>query len=393
MDQDEMRGSEPELVVRLQEEIAASGPITLARFMERALYEPELGYYQRARRSPGRGGDFLTSPEVHPFFGFTIARQIAECWEQLGRPETFVIREYGAGIGGLAYDILAALATAHADCFAATRYELVEVNPHRLADALSAMAEVGLVDRVVARSPEEAAREPIVGVVLANEVADAIPAHQLVVTDGRLRERFVTWDDAAGWFAWMIDDVSDPVMQSGVVAHLEEAGVVATLPEGALLEVSPAAATWMTSLAEGVDRGVALIVDYGYPTADLYAGHRLGGLLRGYHEHTVTDDPFVRIGRQDLTTHVDLGWLLRAAARAGMTALGVTTQADFLAALGLGDLLVGLQGDGETSFDGYLQAQAAVLRLIDPGGLGRFRVLGLAKGWPEDVGLRGFGGE
>ena len=132
-------GSNPALVAAIREEIAAAGGrITFARFMELALYHPHHGYYLSAERRPGRGGDFLTAPEATPYFGITLARQIAEFWERLGKPARFEIREYGAGIGGLAYDVIAGLSTEAPDAAKALRYRLVEINEHRLAQALAA---------------------------------------------------------------------------------------------------------------------------------------------------------------------------------------------------------------------------------------------------------------
>jgi SAM-dependent MidA family methyltransferase len=383
--------SNPEIVSLLQAEIARDGPISMTRFMERALYEPGIGYYQTADRRPGRGGDFLTSPELHAFFGFTIARQIAECWERLGRPDPFTVREYGPGVGGLAYDILAALSVYDPDVRAVVEYRLVDVNLHRMQDALHAMAEVGLGDIVSVESPHEAASNPIIGFVLANEVADAFPVHQLVVERGTLRERLVTWNSEIGWFAPVVGVLSAPVSRLDIPSYLAAQGVdLASLPDGSLLEISPAAARWMREVAAGLTRGYALIVDYGYPAHELYRDHRLGGLLRGYLAHTVTDDPFVAIGEQDLTAHVDFSALVQAAEQSGMVVAGLTTQGDFLAHLGMGDFLIDLQQQPDVGIDVYYETQGAVMRLIDPGGLGRFRVLGLAMNAPIEPVLRGF---
>ena len=141
---DALSTSDPELVTIIREEIGRAGAITFARFMELALYHPEHGYYLTEARRPGRGGDFLTAPEASAYFGLTLARQIAECWERLGRPSPFTIREYGAGVGGLAYDILAGLSEEAPEMRDAVRYRLVEPNRYRLTQALAAMAEVGL---------------------------------------------------------------------------------------------------------------------------------------------------------------------------------------------------------------------------------------------------------
>ena len=173
----------PALIAIIREEIARNGEITFARFMELALYHPEHGYYLTVERRPGRGGDFLTAPEASAYFGLTVARQIGECWERLGRPEPFTIREYGAGVGGLAYDIIAGLLDDHPELRGALRYRLVEPNQYRMAQALAAMDEVGLSDIVSGEA--ESSAEPIVGVVVANEVADALPVHRLIVREGR----------------------------------------------------------------------------------------------------------------------------------------------------------------------------------------------------------------
>jgi len=372
------------LVERLRERIAAAGPITFAEFMGTALYDADHGYYRRRERRPGRGGDFLTAPEATPLFGITLARQIAECWERLGSPERFTIREYGAGIGGLAYDILAGLSDASPEAFAAAEYRLVDVNDAQLADALDVMADVGLGAKVSAELAEGRPLEPITGVNLANEVADAIPAHRFTRTETGVREILGGWRD--GWFV----DVEGPVSDEAGESLAAVLGDVAFLP-GDRFEVSPQAGAWFAGAAASLERGYALIIDYGYPVTELYAPSRRSGLIRAYFEHTVTDQPYLRVGNQDLTTHVDFTALERAGAAAGLTPAGFTTQGDLLAALGLGEFLVTMQSDPEMTLDQYLATQAAVLRLIDPGGLGRFRVLAMAKNAPVEPPLRGFG--
>jgi SAM-dependent MidA family methyltransferase len=371
----------PDLIAALRREIAATGPITFARFMDAALYDPAHGYYRTPARRPGRGGDFITAPELHPFFGITIAHQIAELWDRLGRPDPFVVREYGPGVGGLAYDIIAGLHTYHPEVVPVLHYRLRDVNRHRMAEAMSAMLEVGLGDIVAVEDPSrEGEIAPITGVVLANEVADALPAHELEWDGATLRERRVMWDDTSDWFAWETGPLSATVAATDPLRWLRSQGVdVASWPAGSRLAWSPAVDAWVAEIGRGLARGYALIIDYGYPAAELYRDHRLEGTIRAYSEHTVTDDPFRVIGEQDLTVHVDFSRVVAAAATAGMAATPVVTQADFLAQLGMGQLLVDLQRDPETDVPEYLRAQAAVMRLIDPGGLGRFRVVGLAK--------------
>ncbi len=381
---------DPELIAVIRKELdAAGGRLSFARFMELALYHPTLGYYLAPERRPGRGGDFLTAPETHPFFGMALARQLAECWDRLGRPDRWVVREDGAGIGGLAYDVIAGLTTEAPAAASALRYRMVEPNPHRRAQALAAMADVGLAGVVTAEPPPSPGvdPEPIVGVALANEVADAFPVHRLVVRGDRLRERYVVWrGDRDGGFEEEEGGLSDPV--AGVAANLAAAGVALT--EGDAIDVSPAAAAWFAAVGRGLGRGYAVVLDYGYATTELYQAHRLAGTVRAYYRHTVTDNPFRRVGHQDLTAHVDFTALRRAGEAVGLTFAGFTTQGAFLAGLGLGDFLVRLQVDAAMTAADYLAAQAAVLRLIDPGGMGRFGVLIMARDAPVAPPLRGF---
>ena len=381
----EQRNS-PELEAALVAEITASGPMTFARFMDRALYHPRFGYYLSPERRPGRGGDFLTAPETHPFFGLTVARQLVEMWERLGSPPSFGVREYGSGIGGLAYDVIVGMLDLRPALRTVLRYRFNEVNQHRVAQALSAMDQVGFGDLVDVDDGE-----PIEGVVLANEVADAMPVHRLVWTGTDLQETRVGWDGEQ--FVEVVGGLSADVASLNLPAYFARVGVeLAAMPAGARLEVSPAMDGWVRDLAAGLARGYALIIDYGYPAAELYRDHRLAGTVRAYSGHTVTDDPYGLVGRQDLTAHVDFTRVTEVATENGLIVAGLATQADFLSGNGLGELLVTLQRQPDVAVDEYYRAQAATFRLIDPGGMGRFRVLGLARNAPVSPPLAGFAG-
>jgi SAM-dependent MidA family methyltransferase len=392
----------PPLVAAIRAEIEANGDrITFSRFMELALYHPRWGYYRSAERRPGRPGDFLTAPEAHPFFGITLARQIAECWERLGQPESFIVREYGPGIGGLAWDVIAGLTREAPACRAALEYRLVEQNPYRLEQALAALAAEGLGDVVRGEAPADhlvGARHgvprtrpavslpPITGVILANEVADAFAVHRLIWRDGQLRERWVVW--TGDGFTEEEGELSPEAATADPERMLRDEGIA--LAEGDRIEISPGAAAWFAAAARGLRSGYAIVIDYGYPTAELYKAHRLEGTVRAYHAHSVSDDPFQHVGEQDLTAHVDFSALRRAAEGEGLLFAGQTNQSAFLASLGMGDLLVDLGHDAETTLPDYLAARAAILRLIDPGGMGRFGVLIMARDVPVSPPLRGF---
>lgn len=366
---------------------AAGGRIPFARFMELALYHPEWGYYLSPLRRPGRPGDFLTAPETHSFFGITLARQIAECWERLERPAPFVVREYGSGIGALAWDVIAGLSEEAPECRAALQYRLVETNPHRLTQSLAGFAEGGLDD--VVRGEEIAPGadpQPITGAVIANEVADAFAVHRLIWRNDRLREGWVVWSEDG--FAEEEHDLSPKAAAVDPAGMLRESGI--SLDEGDRIEISPAAAAWFASAACGLQRGYAIVIDYGYPAAELYRAHRLAGTVRAHREHTVSDDPFAHVGEQDLTAHVDFSALRRTGEEVGLTFAGQTNQGVFLASLEMGDLLVALGKDPQTALPEYLATQAAILRLIDPGGMGRFGVLIMARDAPVCPPLKGF---
>src|SRR5215213_2414300 len=378
----------PDLVSAIRYEIdTAGGRISFARFMELALYHPAWGYYLSPVRRPGRSGDYLTAPETHPFFGITLARQIAECWERLDRPDHFVVREYGSGIGALAWDVIAGLSTEAPECRAALQYRLVEINPHRLAQSLAGFAESELGDAVRSEEiPPDSDPQPITGIVIANEVADALPVHRLIWRDGRLREGWVVWSGGEFWEEE--GDLSPEAATTEPEEMLREIGVA--LNEGDRIEISPAAAAWFASAARGLHRGYAIVIDYGYPAAELYRAHRLAGTVRAHRGHTVSDNSFAHVGEQDLTAHVDFSALRRAGEGVGLKFAGQTNQGAFLASLEMGNLLVALGNDPQTALPEYLAAQAATLRLIDPGGMGRFGVLIMARDAPVSPPLKGF---
>ncbi|HQY31246.1 MAG TPA: SAM-dependent methyltransferase, partial [Thermomicrobiales bacterium] len=166
-----------------------------------------------------------------------------------------------------------------------------------------------------------------------------------------------------------------------------EAGLT-TVPDG-IYDLAPGAATWFGEAIARLERGYAIVIDYGYPAPELYSGHRLGGTLRAYRDHAVSDDPFADPGNTDLTAHVDFSALRRSGEEQGAVLAGLTTQGAFLSSLNLGQRLLEMQTSGDTTMQEYLAAQAVVLRLIDPGGLGRFRILLMARNAPIEPPLLG----
>lgn len=370
-------GHEPALLDAIGAEIRASGPMTFARFMELTLYHPERGYYASGRRGPGREADFMTAPESHPIFGWAIAGQLEEVWERLGRPDPFIVREFGAGTGALAAGIVEGLDRSGSALRAVIRYRIAERGASREAQVRERLEALGAGSIL-----EPDGGGPIDGVILANEVLDALPVHRVEgIEGGGLRELYVGLDEE-GLLATVPDAPSTP----GLAARLAAEGV--ELAPGQRAEVCLEVDAWIGTAAAGLGRGLMLLIDYGHPAAALYDPAR-GSLLRAYLGHRVHDDPYRNVGRQDLTAHVDLTAVERAANAAGLDHLGTTTQAQFLAGLGVGELLVGLQRERGLGIGDYLAARSALHRLLDPRATGRFAVLAFGRGVDPEPALRG----
>ena len=341
--------------------------------MELVLYEPGLGYYRRRDDRATRAGDYLTAPEMDPIFGAALAIQLDEMWRRVGEPRPFVLREHGAGAGALPVAVLEQLRRMGSALADALRYEPVEVGGERLAAIEERLAGSGLE----ASAPSA---PPWVGCLLANELVDALPVHRLeAASDASVVEVGVTWWD--GWFA----DVAWPA-DAWLVEHATEAG--GSLAPGERTEVRPGVDRWLAEATDGLDRGYVVLIDYGDDPSTLRA-RMPEGTVRTYRRHEAGDDPYRAVGETDLTAHVDFAELERAAREADLSVLGRTTQAEFVAGLEIGELLVELRERPDTSVERYLTARSAVARLLDPAALGRFRVVILSRGVDPDASLRG----
>jgi SAM-dependent MidA family methyltransferase len=334
-------GSEPRLVEVIRDEIesAPDRRITFARFMERALTEPGLGYYATSDSRPTRAGDFLTAPELHPFFGRCLGRVVSAAWEA-SASSPFRVLEYGAGRGTLRADAT---------------------------DGLGFHVAWQLAD-LPGRTDDDGSP---VDLVIANEYLDALPVHR-VVADGGLREAWVGWED--GWFTEVLAEPSSPALAD----YLDADGI--ELRDGQRAEICLAAPRWLATVAARLlPGGVVLVIDYGQDAAELYGPRRLAGSLLTYRGHEVGDDPFDAVGHTDLTAHVDVTALEGAAAAAGLVLIGSALQGPFLAQLGLGDMLAELGRRPGTEPAVYMEARASVARLLDPRQLGGFRILAWAR--------------
>jgi SAM-dependent MidA family methyltransferase len=364
------------LVELLRGRIDAHGPITFHDFMETVLYHPQLGYY--ATREPmGHERDYLTSPEVHPIFGALVGKQIEQIWEVLGRPERFDLVEQGAGTGLLARDILRWAARRAPELARVLRYRIVEISAslrRRQEETLSTAG--GRVEWL------EALPDEIDGCLLSNELLDSFPVHRVVREDGALREIYVS--HGGGRF----EEVHGPLSNERIATYFDDLGL---LPgEGCTAEVNLHAIDWMAAAAKALRRGFVLTFDYGYPAVELYAPWRRDGTLLCFYRHNPSSDPYARIGKQDITAHVDFASLMRAGERCGLEVAGFTTQARFLAALGIGAGVEAIAKESPDALEEYYARRRAVQELTDPVGLGRIRVLAQRKGVPAAE-LIGFG--
>jgi SAM-dependent MidA family methyltransferase len=349
----------------LQHQIAAEiaghgGAIPFSRFMELALYAPRLGYYSGGAAKLGQDGDFTTAPEISPLYGATLARAAAAIMAQSG-PN---IIEFGAGTGKLARDVLATLDRLGVKVDSYTIVELSGELRARQQEALQDFRQVRWLDALPAAFR---------GVALANEVLDAMPVELVVKDGGQWRRQMVTIKDGA--FAFVAAE-ADAALLEQVVGQIPDADA---LQDGYLTEIHPVACGFMRSLAAMFEggQGAAILVDYGFPAHEYYFDERTAGTLMCHYRHHSHPDPFFLPGLQDITAHVDFTAMALAAHGAGLDVLGYMSQASFLLAAGIGDLL--LQTDPEDALR-YLPQSKAVQKLVSPAEMGElFKVLVVGK--------------
>ncbi|MEE9284475.1 MAG: SAM-dependent methyltransferase [Dehalococcoidia bacterium] len=346
----------------IRRRIRDHGRITFAEFMDLALYGPG-GYY--AWRGPGgRQGDYYTSPLAHPLFGALLALQLEQLWRLLDAPARFLVAEPGAGDGRLAHDILAYARRLDGAFARALTYVAVDRFPRGAGDATPGLTWLR-GDRLPVRD--------LTGCVLSNELVDSLPVHRVVKVEGRLKELYVTIKDGA-----LVQEAGE--LSTAEIANLLESQEV-RLADGWQAEVGLAAARWMADVAGSLRRGYVLTIDYGDPAERLYTEARRAGTLMGYFEHTPQPDPLIRIGRQDMTAHVNFTTLVEAGRRHGLDPVVLMDQRAFLRNLGA-EHFIGRVGS-EALPQRERQANLMAMRdLIKPEGLGAYRVLVQAKDAP-----------
>jgi SAM-dependent MidA family methyltransferase len=363
-------GSEPHLVEAIRRQILRDGPLTFAEFMQLALYHSRWGYYSREEDPIGRSEDrdYYTAPSRHPAFGTLLGRQVAECLEKTGGAQREWV-EFGPGGGHLAASLSIELRQRGLGPSAGIRCTLIESNPHRRAIQEERLRSHGVLHGVRWLTPQEWAElhQPLRGCVIANEILDALPVHRLVFREGQFWEIRVGWEDGPV-------EVLEAVTRSELLNR-----VLSECPaprEGQELEVGMEALRWIRRLAGRLERGYAILMDYGYLAAEFYSPRHHRGTLLAYHRHAASEQYLDRIGHQDLTAHVNFSSLLEVAASCGMRARGPVTQGHFLLALGALDWF---RGSEENSSSLSQQNRKAVQDLFLPSGMGEsHRVVVLA---------------
>lgn len=355
--------------------IERGGPIPFDAFMDLALYGEQGGYYERGPAAIGPAGDFYTASEVSAAFGEVLAEQIAECLSLLGAG-TFDLVELGAGKGTMAADILARLQDRHASLYRRLTYWILD-RSRGMREAqervLRPHMESGKVRWAI--GPEDTREGGIVGCIVANEFYDALPVRVVTRAAGALVERRVGLAGAPPRPAW----ADAPAENRELIAYAETYGLAPR--DGVVAEAGLAAQAYAARAARALRRGFQIVIDYGDRAASLYdPAVRPAGTLLAYSGHQIFDDPFVRIGEQDLTAHVNFSALEDAGREEGLVSLGFTTQDRFLIALGLADRITALASSPDPA---DIRRRLAMMALIHPEVMGRaFRVLVQAKGVP-----------
>ena len=362
-----------ELQQIVRDEIRERGPISCERFIELALYYPRQGYYSQERLRIGRRGDFITNVSVGKLFGEILADQIGELWESLGRPSEFAIVEAGAETGDLASDLLDRLSNS----WPAVHLRYVIVEPNQLKQEQQRQRLTG---NSICWANSLDALEPITGIILGNELLDAIPARVVEFSEDRWREVCVAVE--GGTFEFSLE----PIKESRLAARIDK--IPLPLPQPYRTEVNLAATDCICDAAKTLRRGFLLLIDYGYARTDYYSPLRTEGTLALYRNQQRQENIFERIGETDITAHVDFTAIAEAGLEAGCQLLGYTDQHHFMVGAGESRMRSFEDCDDRKLRDQFLRAYKT---LMHPEMMGlAFKYLLMGKDLPRTVKLSGF---
>lgn len=357
---------------KIIEKIKKQGPITFETFMDMALYSPELGYYASTENVIGRKGDFYTSPHLHRIFGAMIGRQLEEMWEAMERPADFHAIEMGAGAGYLCKDILDYLK--NREIFNSLNYIIVELNPVMAASQKKLLSDFSNKVKWISSLGE---LNTVKGCVFSNELLDAFPVHLVEMKD-ELKEVYIAYDNNCFIEQYKI------VNNNALIDYFNKFSV--NIPHGYRTEINLRIRDWLKEISEVLSEGFILTIDYGYTALEYYHEERSTGTLLCYHKHSLNENPYENIGKQDITAHVNFSSLKTWGEEAGLQTVGYCPQGTFLIALGIDEVITELYSDSPD----YQSEILKIKGLLLPPGMGeshRVMIQYKGKGMPE---LRGF---
>lgn len=362
---------------KIRQMLKRHGMMPFPRFMEMALYTPGLGYYASGLPKIGQQGDFITAPEVSPIFSRCLARQTAQVLETLKTPNVI---EFGAGKGTMAKDLLLELDAINQPV---EHYYIIELSADlraRQQETLQALPDT-IFNKVVWL--DQLPKDPLQGVVLANEVLDAMPVERLRLEDEQSLRGYVTFNEDKQRFEWDYHPITDTNLQKASNAILNLIGTPS--PRGYETEINLNIHPWLQSLADFLSQGAVFLIDYGYSRKEYYQPSRHMGTLRCHYQHRAHGDPFFYPGLQDITAHVDFTSVAESGFDTGFKVAGYTTQAHFL----MGSGLLEMSGDPTADITESLKIAQQIKTLTLPDEMGEsFKVIALTK--DIDLSLIGF---
>ena len=344
--------------------------ISFAEYQNIVLYNPDYGYYGSGTVDIGSKGDFFTSSSLGADFGNLLAIQLSEFWNKLGKPEDFSIVEMGAGNGNLAHDILSYWKSANHEILPNLNYIIIEKSLHLIRqqqERLSGFKNLNITWKDWSDIPDNS----IVGCCFSNELFDAFPVHRITVKGDKIQEIYLTIKDGN------LQEIIDNPSTAKINDYFQLVGMELNNkhhPQNYRTEVNLAALDYLRTINCKLRQGYILTIDYGYPAQKYYHPQRSQGTLQCYYKHRRHDNPYLNLGYQDITTHIDFTAIENQGVKQGWSTIGFTKQAIWLMGLGLGDKLSKLS-NGKYNVMEIIQKRESLHQLINPLGLGGFGVL------------------
>ncbi len=345
--------------------------ITFSEYMDLILYHPQYGYYSSGIVDIGKKGDFFTSVALGRDFGECLAIQLQDMWTKLDYPEVFTVVEMGAGNGDLAKDILSYWQNNNLKIFNNLQYIIIEKSLSLKQRQQEKLNQFEQQVNIQWQSWSDILDDSLVGCCFSNELIDAFPVHKVVVNNNQLQEIYVTLDDNS------FKEIPGEISTEAINKYFELIDINLqdeTYPENYQTEVNLAALDWLKTVSNKINLGYILTIDYGYPAVKYYHPQRSEGTLQCYYQHRRHNNPYVNLGQQDITAHVNFTALENQGKSCNLAPIGSTKQGMFLMALGIGDRLNELSS-GKYNVMEVLQRRDSLHQLINPMGLGGFEVL------------------